>query len=196
MDLKVVGETESRIERLAKITGRTPKEVVEGALSRECGHRGLRNLTISLSAMEFNDENTWPADVLDYLRKHHSLFLTWAKRGEGPKPCPVAPEQYDSALEGLRRVLNNHALHGYHCTRLTDDEIAHIESNGMQLPDGAMLKRRVEALERAGRIEAQVGRAFVAENCTDGTTAIPSGAEFWKRSACRASSKPTSRSQA
>jgi hypothetical protein len=66
-------------------------------------------------------------------------------------------------------VLNNHVLHGYHCTRLTDDEIAHIESNGMQLPDGAMLKRRVEALERAGRIEAQVGRAFVAENSADDT---------------------------
>jgi hypothetical protein len=28
MDLKVVGETESRIERLAKISGGTPKEVV------------------------------------------------------------------------------------------------------------------------------------------------------------------------
>ena len=32
-----------------------------------------------------------------------------------------------------------------------------------------MLKRRVEAEERAGRIEAQVGRAFVAENSADDT---------------------------
>ena len=94
--------------------------------------------------MEFNDENTWPADVLDYLRKHHSLFLTWAKRGEGPKPCPVAPEQYDSALEGLRRVLINHVLHGYHCTRLTDAEIAHIEFER----DAATRRRHAQATGR------------------------------------------------
>jgi hypothetical protein len=37
MDLKVVGETESRIERLAKISGRTPEEVVEAAAA--CGSK-------------------------------------------------------------------------------------------------------------------------------------------------------------
>ena len=46
-------------------------------------------------------------------------------------------------------------------------EITHVESNGMQLPNGAMLKRRVKALERAGLIEARVGRAFIAENSAD-----------------------------
>ena len=108
------------------------------------------DIALMLDSMEFNDESTWPADVLEYLGKHHSLLLAWAKRGEGPMPCPVMPEHYDRTLNGLRRVLNNHALHGYHCTRLTKAEIEHIKSNGMQLPNGAMLKRRIEALEAAG----------------------------------------------
>jgi hypothetical protein len=124
-------------------------------------------IALMLDSMEFNDESTWPADVLEYLEKHHSLLLAWAKRGEGPMPCPVMPEHYDRALNGLRRVLNNHALHGYHCTRLTEAEIEHIKPNGMQLPNGAMLKRRIEALEAAGLISTEIARALVAENSAD-----------------------------
>jgi hypothetical protein len=116
--------------------------------------------------MELNKESTWPADVLDYLERHRNLFLDWEERSRGSAQN-TSPTEYDAALDGLRAVLNNHTLHGYHCTRLTADEIKHIASNGMQLPNGLMLRRRIQALQDAGLIAASVAQEFVQKNQAD-----------------------------
>lgn len=58
MDFKVIGETELRIERLAKITGRTPKEVVEAAL-------GLWEQAL-LTSMPVERRSGYMAGVLQY----------------------------------------------------------------------------------------------------------------------------------
>jgi hypothetical protein len=116
--------------------------------------------------MELNNEKTWPTEVLGYLEQHHDLFLGWEDRKSGSSPRTPAAE-YDRALDGLRAALNNHTLHGYHCARLTPDEISHIATKGMQLPDGAMLCQRIHAVQAKGLIDESVAREFLQKNQAD-----------------------------
>lgn len=116
--------------------------------------------------MELNTERTWPADVLDYLERHRDLFLGWEDRRSSSRPRTPAAE-YDDALAGLRAVLNNHTLHGYHCARLTIDEMEQIVARGMQLPHGTLLQRRIEAVRAKGLIRGSVARKFLRKNQAD-----------------------------
>ncbi len=75
--------------------------------------------------------------------------------------------EYDRFLEGLRDVLNSHTLHGYHCARLTRPEVRQILTNGMQLPNGEMLHRRIRALEEANIIRPPIAERLKGENCAD-----------------------------
>jgi hypothetical protein len=122
--------------------------------------------------MDLNDVATWPAPVLDYLERHCDLFEAWEKR-EGDSSVltaykiPLAREialAYDHALLELRTLLNPHTAHGYHCTRLTESEIDHIASDGMQLPNGNTLKARIQAVQDAGLIELHVAERLRGEN--------------------------------
>ena len=112
--------------------------------------------------IDFNDQRTWPADVLQYLEQNHNLFLAWEN-----SPGSISGQQYDKALRDLRAVLNQHRLHGYHCTRLTRAEINHIVSDGMQLPNAAMLRARVQAVQDDGLIEASIAKRLAEENQAD-----------------------------
>jgi hypothetical protein len=114
--------------------------------------------------MELNEEATWPYDLLAFLERHHDLFKAWEEQRCGAAPATVAGEEYDRALYDLRDVLNNHALHGYHCARLTRAEIDHICAKGMQLPDEVMLRRRIEAVRDAGLFDADIAAQFIAKN--------------------------------
>jgi len=113
-------------------------------------------------AIDFNDEQTWPADVLSYLEQNHDLFLAWESRTGS-----VTAGQYDNALHGLRAVLNSHELHGCHCTRLTMSEIRHIASSGMQLPNAALLRSRIQAIQDDGLIDASIAQRLMADNQAD-----------------------------
>jgi len=115
-----------------------------------------------LMVIDFSDERTWPTDVLDYLERNHDLLLAWENHTGS-----VSGQQYDQALRGLRPILNRHHLHGYHCARLTRAEIDHITSHGMQLPNAAMLRARVQALQDEALVDATVARRLIEENQAD-----------------------------
>jgi hypothetical protein len=68
------------------------------------------------------------------------------------------------AIYGLIDVLQPFAITGWHCTRLTDAEMDHILRAGMQLPDTAMLNRRIDALVTSGDIAPDIARRLKAEN--------------------------------
>ena len=53
---------------------------------------------------------------------------------------------------------------GWHCTRLTDAEVDEILHSGMQLPNAAMLARRIDALEGTDVIASDVARRLKSEN--------------------------------
>jgi hypothetical protein len=112
--------------------------------------------------MEVNDENTWAHDVVAYLERHRDLFVAWEEGHE-----QVAPHDYDRAILGLREVLNPYELHGYHCTRLMEQEINFILENGMQLPNGNVLRERIMAAHHAGLFDAEVARRLIQRNNAD-----------------------------
>jgi hypothetical protein len=103
--------------------------------------------------------DSWPEDLRDYLDRHHSLFLDWETG-----PSRVRAAEYDRAVYGLQDVLRQYELVGWHCTRLTEAEIAAIESGGMQLPDSAMLDRRLETLCGDGLISPASAQRLKAKN--------------------------------
>jgi hypothetical protein len=115
--------------------------------------------------MDLNDEKTWPAEVLAYLEHHHDVFWAWEDRSG--RSGTVSGPQYDRALYGLRAVLNDYTLHGYHCTRLTTAEIGHIMSQGMQPPNAAMLRGRIQVLLDSAVIDAAVARRLMQTNQAD-----------------------------
>jgi hypothetical protein len=118
--------------------------------------------------MILSDENTWPTDVLAYLEREEEVFRAWEEQSAGRHPVRrVSGPEYDSALDGLRMVLDPSELRGYHCTRLTDSEIDHILANGMQLPNGSMLRKRIQALQDDGVIDAATAKRLVKKNQAD-----------------------------
>jgi hypothetical protein len=102
---------------------------------------------------------TWPADLVAYLNTHCDLFANW-ERGAGL----VSPKEYDRTIHGLRDILNKYSLVGWHCTRLTEMEIATIVESGMELPGAEMLNGRIGALERGRIITAEVAAKLRANN--------------------------------
>ncbi|MGF1752098.1 hypothetical protein L4C33_00655 [Vibrio makurazakiensis] len=106
------------------------------------------------------DMATWPAEIVEYLDKSHSSFLGWETSDENRVP----PQEYDKAVYDFRRVLKPFHLIGYHCTKLTKDEIEEIRLNGMILQDLESLTKRIEQLKLAGVISGTVASALVERN--------------------------------
>ena len=95
--------------------------------------------------IDLDAPDNWPDDLRAYLDQHHDLFLDWETG-----PSRVTAAEYDQAVCGLEAMLRRFELIGWHCTRLTDEEVANIRSGGMHLPDVATLHRRVDAVVGAG----------------------------------------------
>jgi hypothetical protein len=112
--------------------------------------------------IDLETPESWPDDLRVYLDRHHDLFLDWEI---GPSQFTAA--EYDPAVYGLEAILRQYALVGWHCTRLTEDEIGSIRSGGMQLPDVAMLHRRVDAVVEAGLLPANLAARLKAEHQAD-----------------------------
>jgi len=102
---------------------------------------------------------SWPIELTTYLDAHHGVFLDW-----GTDPARVDAATYDRAIIGLTDVMQPYAIVGWHCTRLTNREIARIGAEGMQLPDAAMLLRRIDAAADEGFLLGSVAERFKAKN--------------------------------
>lgn len=114
-----------------------------------------------VTLLDLNRPALWPVDLRAYLDAHYDLFLGW-ERGD------VAAPAYDKAIYGLIDVLQPFAITGWHCTRLTDAEIDQILREGMQLPDTAMLNRRIDALVASGDLAPDIAARLKAKHqCGD-----------------------------
>ena len=112
--------------------------------------------------IDLDHQATWPKAVCTFLAEHHELFLRWETRQGG-----VSAQMFDGAIVGLANVLQPHEMVGWHCTRLTDPEIEEISRNGMRLPDGTMLARRIDAVAEAGCLAPDVARLLKSSNQAD-----------------------------
>jgi hypothetical protein len=112
--------------------------------------------------IDLETPESWPEDLRAYLDRHHSLFLDWETG-----PSKVTAAEYDPAVDGLEAVLRRYMLVGWHCTRLTEAEIASIWADGMQLPNVATLHRRVDAVARDGHLPGNLTDRLKAEHQAD-----------------------------
>jgi hypothetical protein len=113
--------------------------------------------------INLEDPSSWPIDLVIYLERHLDLFVGWENGAQG-KGTSVSPQKFDRAICGLCDVLKSHSLIGWHCTRLTDDEIEAITAYGMRPPDAQMLGARIDALAKAGVIAADIAEKLCAKN--------------------------------
>ncbi len=115
-----------------------------------------------------SDKSTWPTDVSDFLEANLSQFEGWQ--------CSCCtnenPSGYDSLVEEFRDILKMYSLIGYHCTKLTKEEIEGIRANGMFLQNAITLNARIDRLLRGGLICSGVAQCLKDKNqANDGNRA-------------------------
>jgi hypothetical protein len=114
------------------------------------------------------DANSWPSEVLAHLDSSCDLLDAWYNSSnvfyaEASKMAKI----YDELIYGLNDVIKNCSLHGYHCTRLTDDEIIEIRNNGMSLPNSELLGDRIKKLQEKAIIDDCIATRLIAKNQAD-----------------------------
>jgi len=119
----------------------------------------LTQSATSRVVLKLEQPAAWPAALQTYLGTRHELFLGWET---GTSGVPAA--LYDKAICGLMDALQPYAIRGWHCTRLTDSEIDEIQRNGMQLPNAAMLTRRIESLVEVGQLASATAQQLITKN--------------------------------
>ena len=112
--------------------------------------------------LELEQSASWPTALQMYLGTQHEVFLG-RETGTGQVPAAL----YEQAIRGLMDALQPYAIRGWHCTRLTDPEINEIWRNGMQLPNAAMLTRRIESLVEAGQLDSDIAQQLIGKNQAD-----------------------------
>ncbi|MBH0093315.1 hypothetical protein [Pseudoalteromonas sp. SCQQ13] len=102
-------------------------------------------------------------DVIEFLESNYEIFLGW----ECSCPRISSAREYDPAIYKMRDVLRKYSLIGYHCTKLTVDEIKEIRTNGMLLQNAASLKNRVSCLKDSGLLSADIAQELMNRNQAD-----------------------------
>lgn len=105
------------------------------------------------------DPTTWPRNLVGVLERHEPLFQAWFT-GHSVQSGAA----FDAAHADVRGALDTCEVIGWHCTRLTDAEIALIEADGMQLPSVQMLNERIDRLVETGQIAATIADALKGTN--------------------------------
>jgi hypothetical protein len=101
----------------------------------------------------------WPEPLRVFLAKHHELLVDWATG-----PVRFSAPMYDRAIYQLMELLQPYSLLAWHCTRLTDQEVAAIVARGMQPPNEGVLHARIDALAWTGTISEEVAGQWKTRN--------------------------------
>jgi hypothetical protein len=104
--------------------------------------------------------NTWPTELIRFLEENYDVFIGWCCISE--KQSPVYA--FEDSLSEVRVILNKYSLVGYHCTKLTRDEISGISKSGMSLQNGKTLTSRIEMLESEGILTKEVAEDLKINN--------------------------------
>ncbi len=112
-----------------------------------------------------SDLATWPTDVIEFLKQSIPTFLGWQCKYSRESSA----QEYDNAIYRMRDILRKYSLIGYHCTKLTTNEIDDIRTNGMLLQNGKSLKKRISRLEENGLISADIAQLLISNNQADDT---------------------------
>jgi hypothetical protein len=98
--------------------------------------------------------------VSDFLEANLSRFKGW----ECSCCTNASPSGYDSLVKEFRRILRMYSLTGYHCTKLTKEEIEGIRADGMFLQNATTLNARIDRLLCSGLISPGVAQCLKDKN--------------------------------
>lgn len=98
-----------------------------------------------------------------FIESNYETFLGWECNCQRTSSAM----QYDSAIYQMRDILKEHSLIGYHCTKLTKNEIEAIHSKGMLLQNSDSLNERISCLVKSGLLSEYVAQKLVTKNQAD-----------------------------
>jgi hypothetical protein len=131
------------------------------------------------------DVSTWPAPLLEYLASEYEMFLAHARSDRDTMDAYLAPkDKYiclsmyppnphfrarEHAAQTVLDLLQGEPLRGWHCSRLTAKEVDRITRHGMQPPDLAILRERIDQIQSEGLIAYKIAVRLRTENDADHT---------------------------
>ncbi len=130
--------------------------------------------------MTLDQVDSWPPPLLKYLASQRKVLLAhgrhdrrtmkaYLSKKKSHVPWALMPsnpyfEARQEASQSVLELLQSTVLRGWHCTRLTEGEVRHIESHGMQLPNPQMLHDRIRRVQADGFLTPQVAQRLIDEN--------------------------------
>ncbi len=122
---------------------------------------------------------TWPAPLLEYLasererllahvqceREAEAAYRADIRMAERP-PNPYRAARMDAEQMAIE-LLQSTTLRGWHCTRLTKNEVEHITAHGIQPPNLQILQGRIRRVQADGMLEDDIAQRLMDENNAD-----------------------------
>jgi hypothetical protein len=101
---------------------------------------------------------TWPRQLQDALVHTRQWSVPWFNETPGRSGA------YDQLHAFLTPELQRYALQGWHCTRLRDEEVQAVRSNGLEVLSEELLVRRIDAALAASELPEDVAARLRAGN--------------------------------
>jgi hypothetical protein len=139
---------------------------------------------VPLIDLALDDVGTWPARLMATFDAHEALLRAYHTEEQRtldddawrppnlPDYVPMALRPSNPFFAERQQFLGSLrseyfaelALRGFHCTRLTDDEVERIRAEGMTPPSLESLQRRISALASGGLISTRAAQRMAREN--------------------------------
>jgi hypothetical protein len=114
---------------------------------------------MSVRQFSLDAPETWPSALLATLEANHDVLLDWET-----KKYSFSARRFDDAVIHLSQSLKAYSIIRWHCTRLTDGEIANILATGIQLPNSNTLDNRINCVVEAGKLAPATAALLKSKN--------------------------------
>jgi len=126
--------------------------------------------------IDLDDVITWPRDAVQSLLAARQILLEYdeavrahLRAGGGSSDYPTCTRRHSLMLD-LDRASAQCEIIGYHCTRLTDGEIADVRRKGLQPLNQDLVTRRLRAATDHRELTVDLAQRLNAHNYVDDTS--------------------------
>lgn len=124
--------------------------------------------------------------VHDYMSTEHKIFLSYEfGRGSGRglmRPSNPYAFGFMALKEAIANLMEQRAIRAWHYSRLTDTEVADMQSDGMHLSTPETLRKRLDALVMAGELSREIADALFRESPFHSEQLESRSGKFWMTS--------------
>nr|AQQ75020.1 hypothetical protein [uncultured bacterium] len=116
------------------------------------------SVSIPRTMLLLDDVNTWPSSVVDIIESNKKACQDYLNAKEGIDTGAAKNisnpynKQWCGILSKLGIAINDLHVIGFHCTRLTDEEIENIRSGGLEPLTPELIERRLSLLRQQNSI--------------------------------------------